>query len=194
MSGSTDCGELPGDRHHDETQPQAGGAVAATGLALALGIIPAQAASAGGWQRVYRNSAKTENSLYSVAALSGSDQWAVGVWGNSALVMHGNGSRWSRVTVPGQAGAELFQVAATSPDNVWAFGNRGGSTGVVLRYDGTSWQPVALPSGVIPNEAAVLSSTDVWIGSQEGCTGTSCTTDMYQWNGATWTKYTVRPW
>jgi hypothetical protein len=168
--------------------------VAATGLALALGIIsgvPAQAASASGWQRVYRNSSKTQNILYSAAALSGSDIWAVGVWGNSALVMHRNGSRWSRVTVPGQAGAELFQVAATSPDNVWAFGNRGGSTGVVLRYNGTSWQPVALPSGAIPNEAAVLSSTDVWIGSQEGCTGTSCTTDMYQWNGAAWTEYTV---
>ena len=30
----------------------------------------------------------------------------------------------------------------------------------------------------------MLSTTDVWIGSQEGCTGTSCTTDMYQWNGA----------
>ncbi len=40
--------------------------VVATGLALALGIIwpvPAHAASAGGWQRVYRNSAKTQNSL-----------------------------------------------------------------------------------------------------------------------------------
>ena len=168
-----------------------GAALAATGVVLAFGIIPAQAASAGGWQRVYRNSVKTENSLYSVAALSGSDQWAVGVWGQSALVMHRTGSRWSRVTVPGQAGAELFQVAATSPGNVWAFGNRGGSTGVVLHYDGTSWQPVALPSGAVPNEAAVLSSTDVWIGSQESCTGTSCTTDMYQWNGTTWTEYTV---
>jgi hypothetical protein len=168
----------------------------ATGLALALGIIfavPAQAAGASGWQRVYRNSSKTRNILYGMAALSASDQWAVGVWGKSALVMHGNGSRWSRVTVPGQAGAELFQVAGTSPGNVWAFGNRDDATaGVILRYNGTSWQSVPPPAGVVPNEAAVISRTDVWIGGQEGCTGSSCTTDMYHWNGSGWsTAYTV---
>ncbi len=72
---------------------------------------------------MYRNSATTQNSLYGMAALSASDQWAVGVWGKSALVMHGNGSRWSRVTVPGQAGAELFQVSGTSLGNVWAGGD-----------------------------------------------------------------------
>lgn len=178
-----------------------GGPVAATGLALALGIIcpagPARAASASGWQRVYRNSAKTQNILYGMAALSASDQWAVGVWGKSALVMHGTGSRWSRVTVPGQAGAALFQVTGTSAGNVWAFGNRdGGSVGVILRYDGTNWQSVPPPAGVVPDEAAVISRTDVWIGGQEGCTGSgasaSCTTDMYQWNGAQWSQqYTV---
>jgi hypothetical protein len=173
-----------------------GGPVVATGLALALGIIsgvPAQAASVGGWQRVYRNSNKTQNILYGMAALSGSDQWAVGVWGNSALVMHGNGSRWSRVTVPGQAGAELIQVAATSPGNVWAFGNRDdGSAGMILRYDGSSWQSVPPPAGVVPSSAAVISRTDVWIGGQEGCTGSSCTTDMYHWNGSGWsTGYAV---
>jgi len=95
-----------------------GAPVAATGLALALGIISgltAQAASASGWQRIYRNSNKTQNILYSAAALSGSDIWAVGVSGSSALVMHRSGSRWSRVTVPGQAGAELFQAAPGRP-------------------------------------------------------------------------------
>jgi hypothetical protein len=173
-----------------------GGPRVATGLALALGIIsgvPAQGASAGGWQRVYRNSNKTQNILYGMAAPSGSDQWAVGVWGNSALVMHGNGSRWSRVTVPGQAGAELIQVAATSAGNVWAFGNRDdGSAGMILHYDGSSWQSVPPPAGVGPSSAAVISRTDVWIGGQEGCTGTSCTTDMYHWNGAGWsTAYTL---
>lgn len=150
--------------------------VAATGLALALGIIfgvvPARAAGASGWQRVYRNSAKTQNILYGAAALSSSDIWAVGVWGQSALVMHGTGSRWSRVTVPGQAGAALFQVAGTSPGNVWAFGNRdGGSVGVILRYDGSSWQSVPPPAGVVPNEAAVISRTDVWIGGGERLAG-----------------------
>jgi hypothetical protein len=53
-----------------------GGPVAATGLAPALGIIfgvvPARAAGAGGWQRAYRNSAKTQNILYGTA-LSSSD-------------------------------------------------------------------------------------------------------------------------
>ncbi|SRR5581483_12134122 len=53
--------------------------VVATGLALALGIIPgvpAWAASAGGWQRVYRNSSKTQNILYGMTALSGTESVA----------------------------------------------------------------------------------------------------------------------
>jgi hypothetical protein len=172
-----------------------GVAALAAALLLALSInLPlqaAQAASSAGWQRMYRNSSKTANSLYGVAAVSPSDIWAVGVWGQSALVLHGTGTHWSRVTVPGQLNAELFQVAGTSPDNVWAFGNNNdGSAGTILRYNGGGWTSVTPPGGVIPTAAAVLSSTDVWIGGVESCTGSgtggTCQTATYQWNGSSW--------
>jgi hypothetical protein len=54
-----------------------------------------------------------------------------------------------------QAGAELFQVAGTSPGNVWAFGNRDdGSVGVILRYEfllhwtGSAWRQYVAPAGL----------------------------------------------
>jgi hypothetical protein len=65
--------------------------------------------------------------------------------------MHGNGSRWSRVTVPGQAGADLIQVAATSPGNVWAVGEAGTTSPsgpyslAMYRWNGSAWTAVSMP-------------------------------------------------
>ena len=166
---------------------------AALGVTLSVSASAgvAQAAGGGGWQRGYRSTSGTSNQLYSVAAISGSNAWAVGSWGRGALVMHWNGSRWSRVTVAGQASFYLTQVAASSAGNVWAFGNtNNGLAGVALRWDGSLWQRVPLPAGAFPDAAAVLSGSDVWISGQQSCTGSgsaaSCQTGMYRWNGSSW--------
>ena len=89
MSGSTDCGEFPGIVIMASLTRRLGAPLAATGLALAFGIIPAQAASASGWQRVYRNSARTGNILYSVAARAAAIVRRV--WGH--LWQHGSAPR-----------------------------------------------------------------------------------------------------
>ncbi|MFI5064284.1 MAG: hypothetical protein ACHP9Z_09940 [Streptosporangiales bacterium] len=59
-----------------------GAAAVAAALGVTLGVSAsagvAQAAGGGGWQRVYRSTSGTSNQLYSVAAISGSNAWAVG--------------------------------------------------------------------------------------------------------------------
>lgn len=77
-----------------------------------------------------------ENSLESVAAVSPTDVWAVGVWGSfqsvtphvpQTLIEHWNGTTWS-VTAspnvhPNVDSNVLSAVAAAAPNNVWAVGN-----------------------------------------------------------------------
>jgi hypothetical protein len=71
--------------------------------------------------------------LIGVAAISRSDVWAVGYYGNSlsrTLVEHWNGKAWKVQNSPHPGGGnnDLIGVAATSPSDVWAVGfDRDGS-------------------------------------------------------------------
>ena len=62
-----------------------------------------------GWRVVFHSTSKTTNVLYSVAAVSRGDAWAVGARAGSGgsedqpLVMHWNGTSWKSVAVPGLA-------------------------------------------------------------------------------------------
>jgi hypothetical protein len=99
----------------------------------------------------------SRDTLFSVAALSDRDVWAVG--GSQdvdkpfhTLVEHWDGARWSVVPSPspGPNGDELFGVSATSPDDVWAVGQQQGgsfpSKALVEHWDGTAWRVADSPS------------------------------------------------
>jgi len=75
-----------------------------------------------------------ENALAGVAAISATNAWAVGtILGgqnvNQTLVLHWNGTAWSRVTSPNPAGSAedhfLTGVAAWSASNIWTVGDDG---------------------------------------------------------------------
>ena len=100
--------------------------------------------------------------LDAVTALSRGDVWAVGstqslgIDGPSnAVVEHWNGKRWTTVATPQPTGFnQLFSVSATSPTDVWAFGDRnsiaagyggGGDHPLALHWDGQSWRVVPPP-------------------------------------------------
>ena len=92
--------------------------------------------------------------LFSVAAISDSNIWAVGeilngASNSSTLVEHWDGSIWSIVSAPspGQEGI-LNSVAAISAINVWAVGSYLGSVGSTLaeNWNGNSWNVVASPN------------------------------------------------
>lgn len=85
----------------------------------------------------------------SIAAVSGSapnDVWAVANGPNAkATLLHWDGRAWSSTPTPYASLRTLWVRAA---DDAWASGNSDGVLGsvLVLRYDGSSWKPVAVPS------------------------------------------------
>jgi hypothetical protein len=89
------------------------------------------------------------NDLAGVAALSASNAWAVGDYftrvsqGQQApqipLVLHWNGAKWVRVTVPGTfTDTGLSGITMVSPSDGWAVGQNF-STVEVLHWYGTTW-------------------------------------------------------
>ncbi len=124
------------------------------------------------------NSGIYDNELFSIAAISNGDVWAVGDYQlNSSgfkprtLIEHWNGSQWSIVPSPSVSTYEdyLQGVAAVSSSDVWAVGYY--YTGhiyetLVEHWDGTMWSVVPSPnSGTHDNDlfgAAALPGGDVW--------------------------------
>ena len=99
--------------------------------------------------------------LAGVAAVSGSDAWAVGRFDNASnfdnpLILHWNGRSWGRARAPARASSleELFAVSAWSATRAWAVGIGpcvgGGvdcpSHSLTLRWNGTRWAAVSSPS------------------------------------------------
>ena len=82
-------------------------------------------ATCGVWSKVSSpNVGTSTNFLNGVAAISSTDVWAVGDYGNGngglTLVEHWNGAQWSIVQSQGTGG--LSGVAAIASNDVWAVG------------------------------------------------------------------------
>jgi hypothetical protein len=135
------------------------------------------------WAQVATPSPGTrDNVLQAVDGSSPSDVWAVGYfrdlpYGNRArhsLVLHWNGSAWSRIPSPdvGDAQTVLNDVVALSPTNAWAVGYTnsfgGGATAIALHWNGSSWAVAAAPAlGTLDNVTA-LSASDIWASGTDG--------------------------
>ena len=139
--------------------------------------------------------------FFGVGAVSSNDVWAVGFktgpnnpdFGEQ-LIEHWNGTAWSvDTTGPEIEGADLQHVAAISANNVWAFGQGGGSGPLVEHWDGMSWS-------IVPNSGALLglsgisavsvdSASDIWaLGSNS--TGGEF---LLEFNGTTWSQVATMP-
>lgn len=150
------------------------------------------------WTQVATPSPGTRDSiLQAVAGTSPSDVWAVGYYrdlpyGNRArhsLVLHWNGSAWTRVASPdvGDAQTVLQDVVALSPTDAWAVGytdSFGGPTSAIaLHWNGTSWSVAAAPALGTLNAVTALSPTDIWASG----TDADGRLQMANWRGASWT-------
>jgi hypothetical protein len=142
--------------------------------------------------------------LYSVSAVSANDVWAVGSTHNGTLpsrtlIEHWDGTQWSIVPGPNPDSQlnELRGVAATSANNAWAVGYRGGTRNetpletLILHWDGISWSQVASPN--IPGAAnelsgiTAISSNDIWaVGSAGGAPL------AMHWNGNAWNIFPMQ--
>ena len=150
--------------------------------------------------------------LTGVSASSSSNIWAVGTFeprGNPCadsfstqkmpvtrpLVLHWNGTAWSRVSVPVLASrSTLYSALALSPRNVWAvghqqFGNR--SRTLIEHWNRRRWRVVASPhpgqsrSGILWGISG-MGSKDIWAVGYYSSSGTRQRTLIEYWNGSSW--------
>jgi len=125
------------------------------------------------------------STLEDVAASSATDAWAVGSTGRGPLVLHWNGTAWTRTRLPAAVapGVPWVSALAATSTATWAVvGTRTGRSPRLARWDGRQWGDVA----VIPdigmrygiNHLAATSATNVWaIGGSV----------ILHWNGRRWT-------
>jgi hypothetical protein len=140
--------------------------------------------------------------LNDVSVLSSSDAWAVG---DSATVLHWNGTTWTPVTIPGlPVNAGLNAVDAVSASDVWAAGESfalgAPVTALIVHWDGTTWTPVPNPGPSGPhlivrlNHLNMDSAADGWaIGDVQDARNGTSTGLVEHWNGTSWQQVTASP-
>lgn len=138
--------------------------------------------------------------LEHVHARAGNDVWAVGAQGDSALVMHFDGTRWSRIEVPDSGAADAFNtlssVTAVSAGEVWAVGdscvwgwNGNECQPLILRLSGGTWQvvPPAGDHGTNLKDVVARASDDVWVIGYEALPGGQESNHVQHWDGRRFT-------
>jgi hypothetical protein len=151
------------------------------------------------------NVAGAPNVLKSVSALSDDDAWAVGYYEGidnlaHTLIMHWDGTSWSKVTSPnatGEVGSYLYGVSMVASDDVWAVGFTATPgdfqhQNLIMRYNGSSWSIVTAPQ---PNLVSNRYFSVTGISSiQAHSVGTYypgagyLDTQAATWNGSSWTS------
>lgn len=142
----------------------------------------------------------TESTLYAIDARTANDIWAVGyvdVPGGGGrvrqpLVEHWNGSGWTSLPTPAQAGlTSLMGVTAVASDDVWAVGAVGMSDSVALveHWDGTAWSVVDTPSPAGVSQLDGVDATaadDVWAVGYSGNPIHHSDSLIEHWDGSSW--------
>ena len=147
------------------------------------------------------------NFLTGVSADSATDAWAVGGYINpttgaeETLVLHWNGTKWSKVASPNPGGTTsnfLTGVSAHSATDAWAVGGyinptTGASETLALHWNGTKWSKVASPNPGGSSDYSYLngvsanSATDAWaVGTYGNLTTGAEETLILHWNGTSW--------
>jgi hypothetical protein len=139
--------------------------------------------------------------LNAVSALSPTDAWAAGTYGelathtNGPVMLHWNGTTWAQVTVPNPGNLSVLDaVDALSPTDVWAAGTYGSGAAtqaLLLHWNGSTWTQTASPIAINSGEVTALSAvspTDVWaVGGYYNAKGVAKSLTL-NWNGTKWTQ------
>jgi hypothetical protein len=126
--------------------------MSAAALAAACGTQPAS--DRGTWV-VDRTT--TDGAILGVWGSGPSDVWAVGGQADRSLVLHGDGSGFTRIDVSSRA--LLYGVYGITASDVYAVGEHG----LILHYDGATWSQVASGTQLPLFGLWGGSSDDVWI-------------------------------
>lgn len=172
-----------------------GGVVAAAAL---MAVVPAVAAAgttqeagtATGWRQVAIPSIDGENFLTDVAVFGTRDAWAVGR-ADQAMILHWDGTTWTRVPGPGSDSFAAQAVTGTSGSDVWVAGHcavapESSETPCAVHWNGTEWSRThLLPQPSIGTTVTVkaISRDDVWIAG-----GQLESAYYVHWDGETWSR------
>lgn len=153
--------------------------------------------------------------LFSVAASSPGDAWAVGeTFDQNPLIEHWDGVKWHVMSSPQLRGkgGYLQVIAIVAPNDIWAAGEQfqgGGpaigpivavSRGTMLieHWDGKNWAVVASPeskpdpqSTTEVNSITVISAHNIWIAGawiDHGLNPNTPTALLEHWDGQKWTR------
>ena len=156
------------------------------------------------WSKVSSPSpSSVNNALSGVVGVSSTDAWAVGyelkgtAGPDETMILHWNGTAWSRVTTPDPSAAGgnfLNAVTATSGSSAFAAGSYYNPANVldslILRWNGTSWTKVKTPNpGTTTNQfsgVSASSASDAWaIGQAQTAASGNL---LARWNGTSWSK------
>jgi len=172
-------------------------------IALALAVVAlapmASAEAAVSWTKVTTpNRGTVASALLDVAAVPNSTTaWAVGYSYDSSVAAYRtlterwNGTSWRIVASPNPSASgysELTKVDATAASNVWAIGyDTSLATGLILRYNGSSWSRMTAPAGIALRGIDVVSPTEVWVAGYSGSQAT-----VARWSNGSWsTRFTL---
>jgi hypothetical protein len=151
------------------------------------------------------------NALQSVRCAAARNCWAVGTYGTAGStvilsneVLHWNGRKWHRVSVPDPGGtasgdfSELQGLSCTSAVNCWAAGAEGilsTSFNQILHWNGKKWSQAAVPDpdGTGPGASNTLAFVtcsarkNCWaVGNIHDSSSGTFFDEALRWNGTSW--------
>lgn len=147
------------------------------------------------WNIVPSPSSSTLNYLNAVEVIAPNDVWAVGQdsTGGPALIEHWDGTAWSISPIAAQD--YLYDIAGTSPTDVWAAGT------YMYHWDGSSWTSFVRPVDLLTlhgvatlafHGVATLTQNNAWaVGSHFFICGVGCNyhrPSIIHWDGIDWTE------
>jgi hypothetical protein len=143
------------------------------------------------------------NHLSGVAA-AGATVWAVGTYGEPGssinrrgLILQRAGGTWRISPAPRVLATDFLEaVDATGPTDAWAVGWGSNDiygapgTPIALRWNGTSWRSVPLPTTASTVLYAVdaLTPSNVWVAGQTSTSGSGWQPYVAHFNGTSWRR------
>jgi Divergent InlB B-repeat domain/Beta-propeller repeat len=132
-----------------------------------------------------------------ISARSDTDVWLVGNYDQGAWTTHWDGSAWDSPILPNLSHAALLGISASPAPGTkaWAVGSYReefvGQKPRIVRWNGTDWVDLTLPSGLNGAELAAvtaLSDTNVWAVGTLPVIGGVQSVILHSTNGTSWTR------
>src|SRR3990167_3339489 len=117
--------------------------------------------------------------LNDVTCINSTDCWAVG---NNAGFVHWNGVNWATADTSALQSVHYNGIACPASNDCWAVGNRNNGTGVIARWNGTSWSDASTGPDQNYNRGRCRASNNCWIVGNSGVT--------VHWDGTSWAEIT----